>query len=261
MERVFTLVWILLTTYPALCTDVSTIDDLHGQIGSMLSNEPEKAMALAQQALDLSRQKHYTYGEGISLFFLGYLYDASGHKSKSLLSFLRSKKALSGSSDERALKQWLTVTANIGKLLHDHGKYQEAIDFYQEGIAVASQKGYQRRAAIFHYRQGNAERKLGYLDESITTLRIALKIFKEIRDEKWILNSYNILGLTLKDWQEYDRARAYHHQVLNFRYDKVDANYYLGRAYQNLADTYLEEKRFQEALQVLNKALAYKELG
>ena len=83
----------------------------------------------------------------------------------------------------------------------------------------------------------------------------AIKKFKNLKNYRYLYNSYNHLGLLQNDIHEYDKAIFYHQKALGYIPKiKKKGNYYAWSV-SNIGLTYLEQGKYLEAIKYLNIAL------
>jgi tetratricopeptide (TPR) repeat protein len=71
-----------------------------------------------------------------------------------------------------------------GRVLHDLGRYEEALPWFDRGIAIFSELGARWELADARAARGIAKRELGRLDEAEEDLRYAIRIAEELGDRQ-----------------------------------------------------------------------------
>lgn len=92
-----------------------------------------------------------------------------------------------------------------------------------------------------------------YIEDEILTFK-AIKIFKEIKNYKWLYTAYNHLGLLQKNIKEYDKAISYFNKAISFR-EKIKGKKLYYSVNNNIAICLIEKKKYQKALKYFNLEL------
>ena len=94
-----------------------------------------------------------------------------------------------------------------------------------------------------------------YSGSEVLTFK-AIEKFRKIKNYKSLFNCYNHLGQLQNDIHEYDRSLFYHNKALEY-IGKVKNNQSLyGAVYNNIANTYVKQKKYTKALNYYNKVFA-----
>jgi len=76
----------------------------------------------------------------------------------------------------------------------------------------------------------------------------AIKKFKSLKNNKYLYESYNRLGLLQNDIQDYDKALFYHKKALEYINKLENKEKYIPANLNNIGLTYLEKGEYQEAI-------------
>ncbi|CAF4974428.1 unnamed protein product [Rotaria sp. Silwood1] len=105
---------------------------------------------------------------------LGYVFDQKGELDRALLHYRESFKLhlTFVSPDDPCMS---TIYSNIGSVLHDLGKYDEALEHYQRALTVVAGES-SEKDALFHNNIGTVLRDKGKYDEALKSYERALNI-------------------------------------------------------------------------------------
>jgi tetratricopeptide (TPR) repeat protein len=112
------------------------------------------------------------------------------------------------SSDPRA-RRWVgSVTHNLGWTLHDLGRYDEALAYFERALAFREQQGDPHLVHVARWTVARALRSLGRLDEA---LAIQLELQQTERDDGYVAEELGelLLAMDQPDQARPNFARAY----------------------------------------------------
>ncbi len=251
----FTLLIILNITIPTK-VNRDCVDNLHDRIYKSLDNNIDSALTLTKQSIQHSKDIDYAYGEGNSLFILGYIYEQKGQPVKAMIEYLKAVLILEKQRDVRSINTHIKTLVNCGQILQSHFKYNEALEYFNQAIALAKTQDLQKRLMIALYnRSSNNHEKKDYasaIQDALASLKVAMKL----GDEYMTVNNLNLLGILHMRSGHYETAREYYQGIIDYNFQKLSPSKYVGRAYHNLANSYLTagdyttaEKHYQKALE------------
>lgn len=234
------------------------IDQFNQRTNEQLDQNFEYSISRIDSAIILSQRINYTYGEAYALYQKGYLMNESNESGKALIANLTSLRLLEILEDADAIETRIRLHINTGLILHKHFKYDEAILHYNEGLEIAIANGLDAWQSELYYKIGYSYKKQGNLNESIDWFKRAYENSVNLNDDYILVNSLNMLGLAFSTNGSYEKAREYFQLVLDHEYKTVSESKYFGKAYHNIANSFLSQDNFELAEANFNKALVYK---
>ena len=134
-------------------------------------------------------------------------------------------------------------------------KYQEALAYYKEYLAVSIRLGERWGIAIAYNNIGNI---CLLLDKDSLALSYYLKannFFKETKASYLLASNLLNLGNLYNRWKQNDKAMDYYRQSIELN-KKTNNKKEITRALTNIGSIYLEKKQFREAKPYLTEAMA-----
>lgn len=130
-------------------------------------------------------------------------------------------------------------------------KYNNAFYHYNQAYKGFNKLNMKYKSARMLYAMGFIKgRYRDYTGSEILIFR-AIKIFKKLKNYKWLYQAYNNLGILQQDIKEYDKAISYFEKSLSYRkLIKGKKTYY--SVNNNIALCLLSKKHFSKALSKLN---------
>jgi len=244
----------------------------------------EKAIQLAQQALNQSEKLNFKKGAAAAYNNIGIVYWNKGNFDKAMEIFLESFKIHREINDQHgmancynniglvywnqgnygmavqnllnSLEIWEKIGnkngqgmayLNIGNIYLNQDNQEKALEFYYKSLKINSENGNK----IFEATNlNNIGIIYGYLrdyEKSLSNHLQALKIREEIKDKKGIAMSYNNLGLIYEDQGQYKTALDYQmkSQLIN---KEIGNKQGVAVSYNNIGKIYIHQGKFDDAL-------------
>ncbi|MGB3464657.1 MAG: tetratricopeptide repeat protein [Cyclobacteriaceae bacterium] len=236
-----------------------TIDDYNEHTYQILEDDLTVSLSRTDSAIAMAEDLDYEFGKAYALFQKGYLFDEQNESGKALLANLKALKILSNIDGEEEDLLSIKLYINTGLLLSQHYKYDEAIQYYKEGLQIAERYRLQEWIAEYQYKIGYAFKKQGNLDFAAEWFVHASKSSANLEDDYIYVNSLNMLGLTFSANEDYPLAREYFGKVLEHSYKNISQSKYHGKAYHNIANTYQFENLPEKSEKFFLKSLKEKE--
>lgn len=233
------------------------IDDAKYIIYDHLDNDRlDSAHWVVDQVIAQSESMDYNYGHAKSIFIKSYLHRINNELGESFVLNLEALRLLHDSDDPRTPKTVADIYISTGGILNRHYQYDQAIQYYDEGVAIAFQHDLNIRLTELTYLKAVATMNKEHYAEAFATFEESLRLSLEHYEEWTTLNSLNYLGVIAQKMGKLDLAREYFHQIIDFQFQEENKHEYLGFAYHNLAETYaksgdlaLAEKYYDMALE------------
>ena len=203
---------------------------------------PDSALAMADRALVKAESADYTWGIANSYYFKGYILEEIQNKSVAgLLMYLKAGHILENELDERSVETYTSLMLNAGSILHLHGKNDEAIELYEKALKKANLYNMENQEVKLLFNVAFASLDKGDLPKAIEVIRSAIELSEELEDWKLYNESWNLLGMILKEGQKNGEAESCFLKIVNNpnASPKIKAN-----AYNNLGDLYYSLKNY-----------------
>ncbi|NEO24350.1 tetratricopeptide repeat protein, partial [Moorena sp. SIO4A5] len=152
---------------------------------------------------------------------------------------------------------------NIGSIYKNQGKYSQALDYYQQALAINQEFGDHGRhnVATNLNNIGSVYNVWGEYDKALDYYQQALAIFKEIGERSQEANTLNNIGSVYSSQGEYDQALEYHQQSLAISQDIGEPSQEAG-SFNNIGFIYSARGEYDQAKEYYQKALAiFKDIG
>jgi tetratricopeptide (TPR) repeat protein len=212
---------------------------------------PDTAIILAQQGLQLSEKINWKKGKAICLNALGWSNYVKGNYPQALAYYNTGLKI----SEELSDKSWqATFLGNIGSVYNDQSDYPKALEYYFKALKIAEELGDKRSMADW---LGNIGSVYGYQSDYPKALEYffkALKITEELGDKRNMAIWLGNIGLVYNNLSDYPKALAYCFKALKITEelgDKRNMAIWLG----NIGSVYNDQSDYPKALAYYFKAL------
>jgi signal transduction histidine kinase/CheY-like chemotaxis protein len=189
---------------------IKQIEILNNLSNSYQSTEPQKALELATEALNLSTDQKATKQEANSLFNIGESYLSMGDNIKAMKSILEAHKIYTNIGD----KEGIAKSANkLGVLNRFFGDYSTALEYTLNALEIFKEIGDKEGIASSLINIGVVYRNLGEDENALKNYSDALRICEENNFSKELTNALISTGNIY--WYSGDNKKA-----LSF-YDKA----------------------------------------
>ncbi len=219
------------------------------------SNEPEKSLSYAKEALELSNKLNFKKGKARSLQIIG-TYNYNKYDYPIALDYYQKSLNI---SEEIEDKWGIARSYNrIGIIYKNQGNYPLALENYFNSLKIKEEledrKGIARsynNIGIVYYHQGNYPLALEYYFKS-------LKIKEELGDRSGIAFSNNIIGIIYKNQGNYPLALEYYFKSLKIN-EELEDRKGIARSYNNIGIIYKNQGNYPLALEYYFKSLKINE--
>lgn len=212
---------------------------------SFSENEIEHAKMYAFQAHEMAKDYSYDWGVAKALFVLAFLHEKDLEYEKALPYYLEVLDQYDDFNTPQSILDKSKVLFNIGCIMMVNDKYQEAIKFYDEGIAYAQE--YELNEMLLD----NLHNKIIVCnDAGLFDLAMETIVFKNsIIDSSNLperLKTKNELGLLYKSMNQIEKAKIEYKSILSAEKDNP-SNSFSGKAHINLGIIFDKEGNYESA--------------
>jgi tetratricopeptide (TPR) repeat protein len=219
---------------------------------------PDTAIILAQEGLQLSEKTHWKKGKAICLNTLGWSNVVKGNYPQALEYYNTGLKIAEELSDKRLQAAFL---GNIGIVYANQSDYPKALAYYFKALKIAEELGDKKEMAadlgnigIVYANQSDYPKALEYFFK-------ALKISEDLGDKRSIAINLGNIGIEYQNQSDYPKALEYYFKALKISEDlgdKISVAADLG----NIGNVYNYQSDYPKALEYYFKALKItEELG
>jgi class 3 adenylate cyclase/uncharacterized protein HemY len=164
------------------------------------------------------------------------------------------QEALAVQRENGDLESVANTLNNIGLNYKMRGNYDKAIEFYEQTIRIDEELGKGNEIAKTLNNIGMVYRNWGKYDKAIEYFERSLRLRATLNDQAGVSKSLNNLGLVYSEWQKYEQA------ILNFRESlKIEQSLNntgeIAIRLNNLGRVYFYMKQYDTALSYFEKTL------
>jgi CHAT domain-containing protein/Tfp pilus assembly protein PilF len=236
-----------------------SLDDKYGQALSLFSigmvydtvGEKQKALDTYNQAMPLRRAVGDRAGEAATLNNIGEVYYALGEKQKAL-DYYNQALPLKRAVGDRAGEA--TTLNSIGKVCDDLGEKQKALDYYNQALPLQRAVGDRSGEAVTLNNIGTVYSALGEKQKALDTFNLALPLQRAVGDRSGEAKTLSNIGRVYSALGEKQKALDYFNQALPLERaagDRADE----ATTLNNIGTVYSALGEKQKALDYFNLAL------
>ncbi|MBK9246521.1 MAG: tetratricopeptide repeat protein [Ignavibacteria bacterium] len=226
---------------------LATTEDLRGN--------HDRALVLANEALQLADKNNHTNSKAKALNTLGKIYLHIGSYELALDNFYKAL-ALYQSREDPVLVA--LVTGNIGVTFVSLGKYDSALECYLQALAVYEKTDDSAKQAMVLGNIGVAYRHLGTYDKAIEYYTKSLVLYDELSDNSGIARITGNIANLYTALESYDKALEYYIKALDVHL-ALGSNTNAARVIGNIGGVYYSLDMFDKSLEYFKRALSLHE--
>lgn len=228
------------------------IDELNSKVRLVISQNPEDALTIAQDAYHLSLDMNYTKGTCVSLYQMGLAYWRLGQLLEALDNLHEADqltKEIEGTEIE------IEILNALGNVYLDLQVYDSAYTYYQIGLQLAVSKNQDYLKSTILSNIGEIYRELNDYDSAIDLYQMSIAGLSEEKDlDRKIYPLSNIAAVYLAQ-KNYNKAEEYALLSLDLARQCQD------KIVESVSLKYLgiiacEQHRYNQAIEFLNKSLS-----
>ncbi|GAB4054693.1 tetratricopeptide repeat protein [Spirosoma litoris] len=215
------------------------------------SDDPKQTVALAQEALTLSRKLQYQWGEAMSLYELGIGHDTYRDFHKTLPYLNEALSLFKRLNDRIGLAR---VLSQIGWFYTQRGDYVLALTHDLQAQRLAEKSGNLKVLSTTTARLATLYITLADYQQGLTVLSSAIQLFERANDQEGICRSLNGFGELYRLQGDFDRAERYYDKAIRLA-QALNRPRLAAQAESNLAAAYVAQGNYDEALRTAHRAL------
>jgi tetratricopeptide (TPR) repeat protein len=236
-------------------TYIKTLKDLAREY---LFINPDTAITLAQQGLQLSEKINWKKGKVICLNAIGNCNYMKGNYPQALEYYNTGLKIAEELSDKSLQVKFLS---NIGVVYVEQSDYPKALEYYFKALKISEELGDKRIMAINLGNIGNVYNYQSDYPKALEYYFKALKIAEELEDKRGMAADLGNIGVVYKEQSDYPKALEYYFKALKIAEELGDKRY-MAINLGNIGNVYANQSDYPKALEYYFKALKIdEELG
>lgn len=249
-----------ISVYAIGSTTKQELDSLNKVAIGLSKSDEETSLKIALDVKERALDEGYMFGAAQASYVAGFSADRIGQKDKATIHFFECLRFLEDIKETSELSIYYSISSLIciGNVFYGHGHYEEAVKYYEDGLAVAHRHDKDKFIAWTNYLIGRTLKEDAKYVEAIDALFESSK-YAERSDDFFRLSSINRqLGFIFKRIGDYEKSREHYFKIFEFRDKLKNFDVTAGQNCHNIANTYIEEANFEKAEEYLLKALEYK---
>lgn len=223
--------------------DTTKVNHLNALGKELIYSNPDSAILLVTQALNLSEKQNWKKGIANSCIWLGWCEYGKGNYQKALDYDYRALKTGEVIDNKKIISSAL---GNIGLVYQEQGDYPKALDYYLKALKIAKEMGDKTGIVRCFGSIGNVYLKRGDYPKAVDYYFKALKIGEELGDKNRIAIQLGNIGLVYFNQGDYQKALDYYFKALKIAEElggKKGIAFQLG----NIGSVYTAQKKYAKA--------------
>jgi tetratricopeptide (TPR) repeat protein len=219
---------------------------------------PDTAIILAQQGLQLSQKINWKKGKAICLNTLGSCEEDKGNYSQALEYYNTGLRIAEELSDKSLQAKFL---GNIGVVYKNQSDYPKALAYYFKALKIEEELGNKRGMAAKLGNIGNVYANQSDYPKALAYYFKALKIAEELGDKRIMTINLGNIGIVYSYQSDYPKALAYYFKALKIAEELGDKRI-MANNLGNIGNVFAYQSDYPKALEYYFKALKIdEELG
>lgn len=210
-----------------------------------MQKNPDTALILANEGIELSKKSNYDFGLGKGYILKGIQATIVGNYDEAINNYLLSKKIKEQQRDSLGIA---SIFNNIGNIHLNKGNYKEAINFYLQSLKIEEKHGDPERLGSSYMNLGGVFYKLQKHNSALPYFQKCFEITKGISPApQYLASAYNNLGKIFLETNKVDSAQFCFNKALEIALSLGDT-YAEAGGYEGLANILEAKNDYQGAL-------------
>jgi adenylate cyclase len=231
--------------------DTTFVNDLLQKGKSIMNDDPAKAIALAEQALEISKKINFLKGQAYAFKNIGIVYYVQGKYIETLNYWNQSLQIFEKQKDEIGISNILN---NMGAIYFNQGDDAKALDYSLRSLQIAEKTGDKLRimsalgqiGSIYHNKQD---------PKALSYLLKALPLCQDLGDKGGFGVIAGNIGEIYFDQGDYNKALEFYQKAINVDKNSTSSAF----AYIGIGKVYQRKGNFALALNNHRRAMALSE--
>ncbi len=225
--------------------DTHRVSLLTDYVWEIAGDQPEEALLLVREAVQLAQQLGYRKGEATAWNAMGAAEEELDSLDKAVECYLKAGIIRGEIGDMLGLA---SVHNNLGNVYEIQGKMPEALSERRESLRIVEELGDSVRIARAHLSLGNLFEGMGLMPEAYDQVYAALRIYDSRSDSLGLAHVYTSLGHIRLEMSLFEKAAEYYRNALRIRQKLADPES-LANALSDLANA-LDEMKNKDSTRV-----------
>lgn len=231
--------------------DTARISTLFELAGTLYLSDPDTAIIICKEILDLSIKCNSEQNIAESYGWLGYLYGNIGKIDSALDYNLKSAKILEKQKPSSSLAN---TYINIATIYDDKGQIKKTFDYYKKSLIIHKKINSIKGVAIIYNNMAYVYSNMGYIEKSIKLWHLCLNAQKKIGDKKGIATSYSNIGAIYSSQNDNTTALEYYNKSIKI-YREINDKAGEANVLKNIGSQYFKKKEYILAEKYFNESL------
>jgi len=234
-------------------TGVKKTELLNQLVTYYVSTQPEKALELANQALDNSVKENDEKGKANSYMSIGEAYYGAGENIKALNSFLQAVKIFEKINDQAGIA---ASSDKIGLAYRFLGDFDRSLEFHLKALKIYEKIKDDRGIISSLVNSGIIFRNLGQNEKALENYEKALNLSEKTDDYDGMLKAYVAIG-NIKWYEgENDKALSYYEHAYDITQMENNNSDNGAGILNNIGNVYRSKGEYNKALGYYSRSLA-----
>ncbi len=217
-----------------------------------LKGDYSNALSFYRRALSINEDINYKKGVAVTLGNMGSAYYFQGNYPKALKYYL---KALEKNEELDRKNEIATYLGNIGIVYYAQGDYSKTLEYYLRALEMNRKIGRKEGVAINLGNIGLVYQKQGDYSNALEYYFRALDICEEIGRKEAVSTNMGNVGFIYANQGNYSKALEYYFKALKIDEELGNKNA-LSRSISEIGQIYMRTGRFKEAERYLLRGVA-----
>lgn len=234
--------------------DTNRLKAIYDIAWSYIYSNPDTAIILGQEQLQLAQKSNQKKYEGIALKTIGVSYLNKDNAQIALEYLLKALKINEEIGDKQGIG---SCSNNIGAVYQYQSNYTKALAYYLKCLKISEERGDKTWIGASYGNIGLVYSNQHDYKNALDFHFKALKISQEIGNAQAVGTCYNNIGIVYISKTDYVKALEYQLKALKISEERGDKSA-VGGCYINIGTIYMEKSNYSKALEYDLKSLSIK---
>jgi len=235
--------------------DTNRLKAIHAIAWSYIGNNPDTAIILAEQELQLAIKAKAKNYEGKALNIIGISFNNKGNYLKALDYYLKVLKVREEIKDKQGIG---SCYGNIGLVYWYQSDYPKALEYHLKSLKIKEETGDKKGTGLCYSNIGNVYYSQSNYSKALDYYLKALTVREEIGDKQGVGNCYGNIAGVYQSQSKTQKALEYYLKALKIS-EEIGDNQGIGNCYGNLGNVYADQTNYPKALECFLKSLQLRE--
>lgn len=231
----------------AIASSYNSLANCYDALGKL-----DSAQVYHNKSLDLKLQVGHLVGAADSYNNLGIVYDLKGDYALSLENYFKALKIYE--NEDVSFDKVPMVLGNIGIVYKKQKEYDKVLSYYTKALNIYEENNYDFGSVITKGNIGSVLINLKKFKESIKYSEEAKDLYAKLGYQRYVPYMITNIAIAKDSLKLYKEAQNDYKEAIK-RYTKDQNLYELSYAQLGLAQSYIQQRRYTEAIAEINKSL------